>query len=216
VLPAANQAGTDGTEPGTSAWAGGDEPESVTADADVHLRVGEARCAQTTWQLVGIHGQEHVADVHLAATWGIHAVGADQDASWPQHAAELAEHVVLQRDGGHVVQHREAGNRGEPAAVEGERDGVGLHDLDAGVRKASPQRGCQMLIHLDRYQSWDSPPEGIGDQTRTGTHLQHLLAELATVDHPGQQHVLDELGPLGAGAQFQVLRVHLTSSVAYP
>jgi hypothetical protein len=29
-----------------------------------------------------MHGQEHVADVHLAAAWRVHAVGADQDASW--------------------------------------------------------------------------------------------------------------------------------------
>jgi hypothetical protein len=201
----------DGTELDRSPRADGDEPEAVTADAHIHLRVSEARCAETTWQLVGMHRQEHVANVHIAAAWRVHAVGADQDAPWPQHAAELAEHPVLHRNGRDVVQHGEACDCGEPTAAERERGSVGLHDLDARVREASPQRGCQLLVQLDRHDSWDSLPEGIGHQTRTGTHLEHLLAELATINHPWQQHVLHELGPLGARADLQVLRVHLNS-----
>jgi hypothetical protein len=161
-----------------------------------------------------MHGQEHIADMHLAAAWRVHAIGADQDAPWPQHAAELTEHPVLHRSGGDVVQHGQARDGGEPAAVKRERGSVGLHDLDAGARQASSQRGGQLLIQLDRHQSWDAVPQGIGDQTRAGAHLEHLVAELAAVDHPRQQHVLDDLGPLGARTELQVLRVH-PESVAH-
>jgi hypothetical protein len=33
--------------------------------------------------------------------------------------------------------------------------------------------------------SWDTRPEGIGEQTRTSTHLERLVAKLAAVDHHG-------------------------------
>jgi len=197
-----------------SAWTGGHKPEAVAAAVHRYLRVGEARRTQTPRQLIGMHGQEHIANMHLAAAWRVHAIGADQDPPWPQHAAELTEHPVLHRNGGDVMQHGKAGDCGEPAAGKRERGGVGPHDRDAGAREATSQRDRQPLIHLDRHQSWDSPPKGIGDQTRTGTHLEHLVAELAAADHPRQQHVLDDLGPLGARTELQVLRVH-PQSVAH-
>ena len=31
--------------------------------------------------------------------------------------------------------------------------------------------------------SWDARPEGIGEQTRTSTHPERLVAKLAAVDH---------------------------------
>jgi hypothetical protein len=33
--------------------------------------------------------------------------------------------------------------------------------------------------------SWDARPEGNGEQTRTSTHLERLVAMLAAVDHHG-------------------------------
>jgi hypothetical protein len=33
--------------------------------------------------------------------------------------------------------------------------------------------------------SWDERPEGIGEQTRTSTHLERLVAKVAAVDHHG-------------------------------
>jgi hypothetical protein len=151
--------------------------------------------------------------MHLATAWRVHTIGADQDALWSQHPAELAEHLILHGNGGDVVQHGEARDRGEPAPVERQVGGVGLHDLDAGARQASSQRDGQLPVQLDRHQSWDTLPKGIGDQTRAGTHFQHLVAERAAVQHPRQQHVLDHLGPLGAGTELQVLLVHSLSVI---
>lgn len=181
-----------------SARVGGGEAEAVAAD--LHVRVGEADRRQATWQLRGVDGEEHVVRVDLAAGRGVRAVGADQEATWPQHAEQLAEQSVLHRDRRHVMQHGEGRDRGEAAAVERERGGVGLHDLDIGASEALSQRRRKLPVHLDRHQSWDPPAQGIGDQSGTGAHLENLVAEAAPLDHPWQQHALDQLGPFGARA----------------
>jgi hypothetical protein len=140
----------------------------------------------------------------------VERVDADEQATGPEHAGHLGEDLVLERGGLHVVEHREARDRGEAVRLQAGEPGIGADDVDVGSPEAVSEGLCQIRVDLESCQVLDSCSEEIRRETRARPYLEDVVSEVSHGLHPGQEVGLEQLRPFGAAEELDVGLVHRT------
>ena len=175
--------------------------------AHVDLRVTEADRLEPCAELIGRERHEHVVVMAGADDVEVDGIGAEEDPTGSQHAAHLGEDAVLRFGRWDVMQHPEAGGRGEPLTGQTSVRGVAVHDIDVRVRHSRRECRIQIVVELDRRDVRCTLPEEVGRQPRAGTDFDDVVAEVE-FNQPGQYFGVEPVRPIGAGQELQMMLVH--------
>ena len=106
------------------------------------------------------------------------------------------------------MQHGETPGPREPSIAERQSGGISVDDLHVGPRQAFSQVGGQGSIALHRRETNHPPGQHVGGDTRSGSHLEHVITEILLPNSPRQQIILNQRSPLGSSSPPGVPRSH--------
>jgi hypothetical protein len=125
---------------------------------------------------------------------------------------DLMKQSVLKFWRRHVVQRREHEDRRKPSLVKWQRRRVGADHVDIGFIESRREGRSYLRVNLRGRELGNSSSKDIGGESWPWSYLQYVVSQVIGTKCPGQQIVLDVLGPLGARAYLHVLFVHTQHS----
>lgn len=113
-------------------WRAGREAETQRRLAAVPLDfdVDKTGPRESVRERLRLDWDADIARVQLTPLGPVEAVDTDQQSTWSEDSAELAQQTVLAFGGWHVVQHREARGCRKALVLERERSRIGVNHFD--------------------------------------------------------------------------------------
>src|SRR5579859_2398502 len=107
-----------------------------------------------------------------------------------------------------MVQHGEGRGAREAAIFKRERGSVAVDHVDVGPGEPVFERGSKHRVDFDGGQPGDRLSEDVGRQAGARPHLEHVLAQVARAQRPGQDFQLDGCGPFGTRTDLEMAIIH--------
>jgi hypothetical protein len=85
-----------------------------------------------------------------------------------------------------------------------------MNDIDIGAQESLPQGSGQLFVHFYGGQVFYGFPEDVGGLPRSRADFEDIITQDTVAQSPGQNVTLDGLRPLRAGADPEMLLIHLT------
>ena len=155
----------------------------VRLDFD-HFKSGGPK---TIAECIGRYRDERVADVNQPHEQAVHAIGAEENSSWPQDAPHFAKELVLKCGGVDVVKHSERNAAGKLPAGKRHGRGIAFDNFHIAATQARSERTGPPGIVFDCGKSLDPLPQQIGCEPRPGPNSRTFCPRSARASAQGSR-----------------------------
>ncbi len=114
------------------------------------------------------------------------AVHADKHRSRLDDSAHFAEQPILQPSGRNVMKHGEGNGSRKGFVLKRKRRSVALYHSDVCAAEALTQRMGQATINFKDRELLEPPAQPARREPKTRPNLDHMVAEIETIEHPRQ------------------------------